>query len=285
MARIYAMCHVADVPGCGPRQRRLSTYCIASRMIVWSRLSRQSSFCRTEALLGARVRGGSVPASRTGRRIVCREGATRLIALVSRLLVISAVVGAAVFGYSTASAWGATTVLQEGFEGGAPGWTISGMWHIQDHPEQISVASPGINPDLVTLPDSGSLPSAYDGTHVAWFGEASTGTFCGSDYQTVSQTPKDGCTSSQVESGDLISPPFSLAGAASAEVSFYSWWEIESVNADTFDVMQVDYSTDGGLSWTSAGKLNPVNNPAGQHDQDYTAEGIEQPAQWHHLRR
>jgi Immune inhibitor A peptidase M6/zinc-ribbon domain/IPT/TIG domain len=173
-----------------------------------------------------------------------------------------------------------TTVLSEDFETGAPGWTTTGFWHIQDHPETISVKSPDINPTLVTLPDSGQLPAAYSGTHAAWFGEASTGTYCGSDFNTIPQTSKDGCTSTQPYSGELTSPPFSLAGATSAEVQFQAWWEIESVNADTYDLMTVEYSIDGGASWQQAGKLNPVNNPAGKHDQDYTANGIEKPAQW-----
>lgn len=174
----------------------------------------------------------------------------------------------------------ATTVLSEDFETGAPGWTTTGFWHIQDHPETISVKSPDINPNLVTLPDPGQLPAAYSGTHAAWFGEASTGTFCGSDFNTITQTPKDGCTSTQPYSGELTSPTFSLAGATSAEVQFQAWWEIESVDADTYDLMTVEYSIDGGASWQQAGQLNPVNNPAGKHDQDYTANGIEKPAQW-----
>jgi hypothetical protein len=173
-----------------------------------------------------------------------------------------------------------TTILSEDFESGAPGWTTTGFWHIQDHPETISVKSPDINPNLVTLPDSGQLPAAYSGTHAAWFGEASTGTYCGSDFNTITQGPKEGCTSTQPYSGELTSPTFSLAGATSAEVQFQAWWEIESVNADRFDLMTVEYSIDGGVSWQQAGKLNPVNNPAGKDDQDYTANGIEKPAQW-----
>jgi Immune inhibitor A peptidase M6/IPT/TIG domain len=174
-----------------------------------------------------------------------------------------------------------TTVLSETFEGGAPGWTVSGFWHIQDHPEAVRVLTPQINPTLVTLPDAGSLPPANSGTHVAWFGEPSTGTFCGSDFNTISQSPKGGCTSTQIESGDLTSPVFSLAGASTAEVAFAAWWEIESVNADTFDVMNMQYTIDGGTTWTNVGKLNPANNPAGNEDQSYSNEGLEKSPTWH----
>lgn len=183
-----------------------------------------------------------------------------------------------------AAAWAAGvsgTVLQEGFEVGAPGWQFDGAWHIQDHPETISVAS-SINPSLVTLPDSGRLPAAFAGSHAAWFGEPSTGTFCGADFGSVGQTPKEGCTSSAPFSGHAVSPAFDLSGATSAQVDFESWWEIESVNADHYDIMSLEFSIDGGTTWTPVASLNPSNNPAGQHDQSYSADGLEEPPAWHH---
>jgi hypothetical protein len=78
----------------------------------------------------------------------------------------------------------------EGFEAPAPsGWTFDPAtppgaphWHILANPQNLSVKSPEINPTLVTLPDSGALPAAFGGTHVAWFGDDATGTFCGPDY-------------------------------------------------------------------------------------------------------
>jgi PKD repeat protein/lysophospholipase L1-like esterase len=173
------------------------------------------------------------------------------------------------------------TVLLETFESGAPGWQFSGMWHIQDHPETLSV-SPEIDPILVTLPDPGHLPPAFEGTHVAWFGDPTTGTFCGADFAIVPQQPKGGCTSNGPKSGYLESPSFDLSGATSAEVSFYSWWEIESVDADRYDVMTVEYSTDGGSTWTGAASLNPTNNPGGRADQSYAADGLGEPPAWHH---
>lgn len=177
-----------------------------------------------------------------------------------------------------------TPVLSENFEGTSGGAWIgsdAGFWHIQPTPQVISVI-PDINPRLVTLPDSGQLPSAFEGSKVAWFGEASTGTFCGSDYATVTQADKNGCTSTGAKSGSLTSPPFDLTNAASAQVAFEAWWEIEAVNADGFDIMEVDYSIDGGTNWTKAGQLNPPNNPAGAHDQSYSANGLEAAPSWHH---
>lgn len=172
------------------------------------------------------------------------------------------------------------TVLLETFEGGAPGWQFSGMWHIQERPETLSV-SPDINPPLITLPDAGHLPSAFDGTHVAWFGDPASGTFC-SEFQLIPQSPKNGCTSNGPQSGYIESPSFDLSGATTAELSFYSWWEIESVDADRYDVMSVEYSIDGGASWAAVASLNPTNNPAGHDDQSYAADGLGEPPAWHH---
>jgi hypothetical protein len=141
------------------------------------------------------------------------------------------------------------------------------------------VKAPEITPGMVTIP-GGNLPAAFGGNHAAWFGEASTGTFCGPGWS-ASQTPKGGCTSSALNySGTLTSPAFNLTGALSAILRFRSWWEIEGVDSNNFDVMQVDYSTDGGTSWTSTGKLNPADDPAGRHDQSYSNNGYATEPDW-----
>jgi hypothetical protein len=76
----------------------------------------------------------------------------------------------------------------EGFEFGAEGWIFdppvppgAPHWHILANPHTLSV-HPQINPTLVTLPDSGALPAAFEGTNIAWFGDDATGTYCGPDY-------------------------------------------------------------------------------------------------------
>ena len=90
--------------------------------------------------------------------------------------------------------------LTQGFEDGAPAWSASGMWHVQADPQTIAVI-PDIAQRLVTLPDSGLLPAAFEGTHAAWFGEAATGTYCGADYATINQTPQDGTRTNRPTTG------------------------------------------------------------------------------------
>lgn len=191
---------------------------------------------------------------------------------------LAALLAAALLLIATAgSARAAETVLSQNWETGLGSWTASGFWHVQTNPQEISVLSPEINPDLVTLPDSGQLPEAHSGNAAAWFGEALTGTYCGAGF--ISE-PLNGCKSSGAKSGQLVSPSFDLTGASSAILRFYAWWEIEAVEADIYDVMTVEYSTDGGGSWTPVGTLNPVNNPAGADNQSYSNNGLEQPAEW-----
>jgi len=173
---------------------------------------------------------------------------------------------------------GAAPVLQQNFESGLGSWTATGFWHAQASPQEIAVKAPEINPGMVTIP-GGNLPPAFGGNQAAWYGEASTGTFCGSGWS-VSQAPKSGCTSTGVNSGTLTSPAFNLNGALSAILRFRAWWEIEGVNANNYDVMQVEYSTDGGTSWTATGRLNPADNPAGRHDQSYSNNGLATEPGW-----
>ncbi len=178
----------------------------------------------------------------------------------------------ALLALTIASPANAESVLTQNFDGGLGSWTTTGFWHVQQNPQNVAVKAPEINPGLVTIP-GGTLPPAFSGTRAAWFGEESTGTFCGPGWSAIQQ-PKSGCTSTTSYSGYLTSPSFSLAGAISAILRFRSWWEIEGVNADDYDIMQVEYSTNGGSSWTAVGKLNPADNPASKHDQGYSNNGL-----------
>lgn len=167
----------------------------------------------------------------------------------------------------------AAPVLTQDFEGGLGGWTATGFWHVQDNPQTVAVKAPTINPNMVTIP-GGTLPPAFSGVRAAWFGEASTGTFCG-PAGLMSQTAKSGCTSNVASyAGQLTSPAFSLNGAISAILRFRTWFEIEGVDANEYDLMEVEYSTNGGASWTKVGKLNPANNLNGKHDQGYSNNGL-----------
>jgi hypothetical protein len=181
----------------------------------------------------------------------------------------------------------AAPVLSESWESGnLDGWTLAqpgtgadNFWHVLANPETISVRSPEINPNLVTLPDPGNLPAAVGGTHVAWFGLDANGTYCASaDY--ANQPPKNGCTSDAMPVGSLLSPSFSLASAGHATLTFRSWFEVEDVDASGHDRMLVEYSTDGGTTWNPAGNLNPAPTGTTAPDQSVSNNGLEQSPTW-----
>jgi hypothetical protein len=166
-------------------------------------------------------------------------------------------------------------------EKGAGEWSASGMWHIAFQPQRVSVLNPTIFPYLVLLPDSGFLPSAYYGNGAWWFGEEATGTFIGSDFDR-NQEPLSGGLSTGIESGDLISPPINLVGQKNALLTFETWWEVEGVEADAFDLMSVWVSADGGSSWYPAGRgyLNPLNNTSGASYKSFSSDGLGRRARW-----
>jgi hypothetical protein len=80
--------------------------------------------------------------------------------------------------------------ITQNFDNGTPpGWNFEGasgpggpFWQLLTNPQNVSVKSPEINPELVTLPDSGALPAAASSSGIAWFGNTDSGTFCGPDF-------------------------------------------------------------------------------------------------------
>ncbi|MBU4406128.1 MAG: IPT/TIG domain-containing protein, partial [Candidatus Altiarchaeota archaeon] len=169
----------------------------------------------------------------------------------------------------------------------------TGFWHQETNPELVSIIS-GINPELVSLPDNGYLPSAYSGSTVWWYGENSTGTFIGSDYHTPicaeynesdpvfnwseynwsCQTAKNGGTSYAANTGNLISPTIDLTGVSNASLTFMSWYEIEGVDVNMYDMMYVYISTDAGVTYTQLGAINPINDVDGESFRPYSSGGL-----------
>ena len=184
-------------------------------------------------------------------------------------------------------------VLSQDFEAGLGSWvanTTSGLctWHTPDHPENLQVnkgpdarcGGSGLNPFCVRLPDPGNHLPAVSGTHVAWFGEDSTGTFLGSNYG--NQTANNGGSGATVQTGTLTSPSFSLVGQAKALLEFDSWWEIEGVAGQSYDTMFVKVSGDDGATWQNLGELNPTFATAQPGNAGYTAGGPSAAPQWRH---
>ena len=172
--------------------------------------------------------------------------------------------------------------FNENFDSGLGSWTATGMWNIPSNPTSINVLNPDIHPTLVTLPEppgSALLPMPRSGNGMAWFGEASTGTFIGSNFNTVFQSDDNGGTSDTAQYGWLISPAIDMTAASNARLAFESAWEIEGVDVDFFDIMQVRISTDG-VNFFLIGQLNPLNDVDGEPWKPYSSGGLAQPMVW-----
>lgn len=113
------------------------------------------------------------------------------------------------------------------FEGGLPpGWTGTGFWHVQTNPHTVSIA-PGINPQLVTLGagDDGTLPTAFSGARIAWFGEPATGTYCGASGPAENFPPSASFTVSPIapKTSDTVTFDGSSSSDVDGPLASYTW--------------------------------------------------------------
>ena len=175
--------------------------------------------------------------------------------------------------------------FSEGFNGALGGWTLTGKWHVRQAPQTTRVSDYIRNKPLVTLPDDGSWPSAYEGAGVLVFsddtlGTPGEGTFV-APWDTSASTPLDGGISSQPVDGDAVLPQLDLTGASSAVLSMWTWFEIESVDPapDQFDAMLVQASTDG-VVFNTVGFAGPAVDYNGNPDQPATSGGFNLPGKW-----
>lgn len=104
--------------------------------------------------------------------------------------------------------------------------------------------------------------------------------------QAAVQGSLNGCTSNTPFSGSLTSPVFSLLTASAPQVAFDTWWEIENVNPEVFDLMTVEASADG-LNWIELDRLNPdpvpptdPPTPPGASNHPRSNVGPVQPPAW-----
>jgi len=152
------------------------------------------------------------------------------------------------------------TIFSEGFEAESA-WTYDGFFHRQMNAQIVNSNYTGNY--VVLAPNdqtNGFIPGAYAGMYCAWYGQESTGSFIGE--LSTGQSELSGGTSTASNMGYMISPEINLAGLTEASLSFWTWFEIESVNPNQsgFDIMEVIVIAPGGTE-TSLGRLNPFSDP------------------------
>lgn len=152
------------------------------------------------------------------------------------------------------------TILTEGFETDG-GWTYDGFFHRQ---QNASIVNSNFTANYVVLAPNdqtnGYIPNAYAGMYCAWYGQESTGSFIGSP--SPGQSELSGGTSTSSNMGYMISPEINLTSLNEASLSFWTWFEIESVNPNEYgyDIMEIFVMETGGTE-TSLGRLNPYSDP------------------------
>ena len=166
-------------------------------------------------------------------------------------------------------------------ENGEGDWTYDGFHHLVENPSDFEVLQPVIFPTLVELPDNGGLPSAHSGIGCWWYGEEATGTFIGSDFN-PDQDSLSGGTSTGPNSGSLISPYIDLRDVTDATLEFFTWWEIEGVDVDRYDMMYVDITVDSGETFVPLGNgsLNPLEDVDGEPWKPYSSGGLGNAGVW-----
>ncbi|MEO7082904.1 MAG: hypothetical protein ABI442_18670 [Gemmatimonadaceae bacterium] len=172
----------------------------------------------------------------------------------------------------------------DGFETPS-GWTATGLWHRSTLRTGLDPIVNSLYPNFVDLApgdaSGGALPSPFAGSWVFWYGGDATGNYI--DVQSPSDAQHSGGTSTAPHSGTLTSPPIAVPATAGGAVvlRFNTWWEIESTNPSTFDIMALAVHDVAAGTTTSLGTLNPKSDPAGEHHSTpFTSAGYNLPPRW-----
>ncbi|WP_180135741.1 carboxypeptidase regulatory-like domain-containing protein [Acinetobacter sp. YH12070] len=115
----------------------------------------------------------------------------------------------------------------------------------------------------------GKVPEPLQGNTAYWYGDKVNGNFIGALSDSSTALEFDGGTSQHDNTGELISPAINLSQyQAPLSLSFKTWWEIESVNPNNqgFDLMNILVSTDGGKSFKTLARLNPLADPSSAYE-------------------
>ena len=172
--------------------------------------------------------------------------------------------------------------FSDGFEAAEPAWSPSPLWNRSTlKTEGGGSIFNSAFPAYVSLgsgdASSGALPAPFSGSFALWYGSPGTGNFIGT--QVSGDGLLSGGTSTTSNSGDAQSPTFSIpASAPAAVLRFDTWFEIEGVNPDGFDIMSIWVKE--GVTETFVGALNPSSAPVGQADKPFTTTGYNLAPAW-----
>jgi hypothetical protein len=186
-------------------------------------------------------------------------------------------------------------LLQTGFEDGDPsvwGVGVSSPNVIWNRSALSTPTTPLLNaafPSYVSTFGAdggagGALPSPIAGTKSSWYGNPTKGNYIGT--QVTEDAALSGGMSTGPNAGALVSPQFRVPNVPNAtELAFKTWWEIESVNPHSFDIMDVEVVNVVTGAVTVARRLNPSTDPTSpsisvRRAMPYTSGGFNTAPAW-----
>ncbi len=183
-------------------------------------------------------------------------------------------------GSVTFSAYGA-----EGFET-SDGWGTTSFWH-RSHLGS-SIVNKALTDGLVgAAPDDasgGAMPNPFAGAWSAWFGTEpallignENGNYIGARSGNNATNSGSGGESTEAHAGNLTSPDFLVP--ANGQLTFRGWFEIESVDADRYDLMSVSVQQ-GANTPVLLGNLNPGVDVDGATTQPFSSNGFNLAPGW-----
>jgi uncharacterized protein YjdB len=166
------------------------------------------------------------------------------------------------------------TFFEDGFESGMS-WSASGLWTRTTGAGIVNTLYPS-HVDLAEGDGSeGKLPPAPQGSWYAWFGSPTTGNYVGQHL--VDDGEQSGGTSQAPVEGSLTSPAFTIPiGVTGIFLNFTTWFEIESINPDSTDLMEVAFVDAAGEPLVLI-RLNPAEASESYNAHPFTSGGYWQP--------
>lgn len=149
-----------------------------------------------------------------------------------------------------------------------PAELLQNLWH--SHSAGLDVVNSAIDAGYVLLaPDDeseGQLPQPMD-QRACWYGKGLSDDVTQGNFLGEMGSPEgelDGGTSEVQNGGAIVSPVLDFTAVTQPlALTFKTWWEIESLNPNGsgYDLLIIEYSLDGGDSWSDLARLNPISDP------------------------
>ena len=129
----------------------------------------------------------------------------------------------------------------------------------------------------VALVGDWKIPNCQSGGQCVWYGDDNTGSFC---INASTTSVNSGCHGGTT-SGTFTSPSIELDDYDVINLTFWTWWEVESVNPHAYDVLTIHVSKNNG-PFVQFAKVSPASDPVGfdKAKKPFTNMGFNTSPEW-----